>query len=95
MSINRRPESVPIAAIYENLAEEAAELAQAALKYARILRQENPTPVDPAIAFGKIQEEYSDVVLLTRVLRIYTDEKQMSEKMDRWVNRLNDGIRTI
>ncbi len=32
-------------AVYEQLAEECSELAKAALKMARILRNENPTPV--------------------------------------------------
>ena len=37
-------EEIGTAATYEMLAEECSELAQACLKYARILRGENPTP---------------------------------------------------
>lgn len=38
-------EAIGSPAMLEQLAEEATELAQAALKAARILRKENPTPV--------------------------------------------------
>lgn len=36
---------IGLPATLEQLAEEAAELSQAALKVARIIRRENPTPV--------------------------------------------------
>lgn len=49
------------AAVYEQLAEEAAELAQAASKCARILRNENPTPVTWTEAHANLIEEYTDV----------------------------------
>ena len=39
-------EKIGQAALLEQTAEEAAELSHAALKLARILRGENPTPVD-------------------------------------------------
>ena len=39
-------EAIGSAAMLEQLAEESAELAQAALKAARILRDDNPTPVE-------------------------------------------------
>lgn len=40
-------EMIGTAALLEQLAEESAELAQAALKMARKLRNENPTPENP------------------------------------------------
>lgn len=40
-------EMIGTAALLEQLAEESAELAQAALKMARKLRNENPTPKKP------------------------------------------------
>ena len=83
---------IPRAAIYEQLAEEAAELAKAALKYARILRAENPTPIEPTEAYKAVEEEYSDVVLLTRVLHISPKERIISDKMERWNKRLNENI---
>ena len=39
-------EKIGTSAKLEQLAEEAAELSQAALKLARVLRGENPTPVN-------------------------------------------------
>lgn len=41
-------EMIGTAALLEQLAEESAELAQAALKMARKIRNENPTPKYPA-----------------------------------------------
>lgn len=49
------------AAMYEQLAEECAELGQAALKLARVLRKENPTPVTEDEARNAIIEEAADV----------------------------------
>lgn len=47
----------------EQLAEEAAELAQAALKLARIQRKENPTPAQEPEARRALDEEFADVLL--------------------------------
>lgn len=44
------------------LAEEAAELAAAALKYQRILMDESPTPVNRADAIEALIEEIGDVM---------------------------------
>ena len=46
------------AAVLEQMSEEAAELAQAALKYARILRGENPTPVTEREAMGIFRKKW-------------------------------------
>ena len=51
------------AAMYEQLAEECAELGQAALKMARILRGENPTPVTEDEASAMVLEEAADVLI--------------------------------
>lgn len=48
-------------AVLEQLAEECAELAHAALKLARILRDENPTPVTLEDALTCFYEEVHDV----------------------------------
>lgn len=45
------------AALLEQLAEESAELAQAALKMARKLRNENPTPKSRADCVANLQEK--------------------------------------
>ena len=51
------------AAMYEQLAEECAELGQASLKMARIIRSENPTPVTATEAQDAIIEEAADVLI--------------------------------
>ena len=50
-------------ALLEQLAEECTELAQASLKYARVLRGENPTPVSAGDARMELIEEMADVLL--------------------------------
>lgn len=72
---------------YEQLAEECSELAQAALKMARILRGENKTPVSVQEAKQNLVEECSDVMLCLEVLGLYSDSNIVSEKLERWVNR--------
>ena len=83
------------AAALEQMAEEAAELAQAALKLARILREENPTPVTEDAAELALQEEHCDVRVCARVL----DEHLCllsgttwleNQKMERWLKRLEE-----
>lgn len=53
-------EMIGTAALLEQLAEESAELAQAALKMARKLRNENPTPKTHADCVSNLQEEIAD-----------------------------------
>lgn len=75
------------------LAEEAAELSQAALKLRRAMDGVNPTPLSLLEAEDKLLEEYADVRLCfdamertpkaqKRICTIYT------RKLDRWVSRL-------
>lgn len=82
------------AALLEQLAEECAELCQAALKLARIYRGENPTPVDGDAAFYAVKEEAADVELCLEVVQPCVDlgvKKLMKrEKLDRWVERLEE-----
>ena len=54
-------DKIGTAAMYEQLAEESAELCKAALKMARIIRGENPTPVTEARVSAMIIEEAADV----------------------------------
>ena len=74
-------------ACLEQLAEEAAELAQAALKLARIKRGENPTPVDESDAMDNLFEELSDVFLAAYTFGIVPDIDIMSTKRMRWLKR--------
>ena len=48
--------------MYESMAEECVELAQAALKVARTLRGENPTPISTNEACDMVREEFTDVI---------------------------------
>ncbi len=76
------------AAMYEQLAEECTELAKASLKMARIIREENPTPVTRKEAIKSIIEEYADVKLCAVELGIRLDYRIIVRKADRWRNRL-------
>lgn len=76
------------ATLYEQLAEECAELAHAALKTARILRGENPTPVRLDETHIKLVEEFNDVVLVANLLHIYANQKTITMKEQRWINRI-------
>lgn len=102
--LNFIEEHMTRASLYEMLAEEATELAQASLKMARIIREENPTPVDPLDAWKSIEEEWNDLYLVNRVLSLTTDYVAMKHKAERWIERLkekeakngnNDGASTI
>nr|DAQ24246.1 MAG TPA: nucleoside triphosphate pyrophosphohydrolase [Caudoviricetes sp.] len=80
------------AALLEQLAEESTELAHAALKQARIERDENPTPVSASEAFSNLFEEVADVRLCIRALESMIgpmDTKEIEdEKLTRWVERI-------
>lgn len=75
--------------IYDQLAEEATELAQAAIKMARILRRENPSPVTPHFAEHMVEEEYNDLMNVIHLLGYAEDKDKQREKMRRWIERLN------
>ena len=81
--------------ILAQLAEECAELAQAALKYRRALTGENPTPVSVKTAGEKLLEEMADVSLCVAMLSRpeAEEQKQMIEraKLLRWVKRLQEN----
>ena len=81
--------------IYAQLAEEAAELAHAALKVRRILHGTNPTPVDPNDACERVVEEANDVIAVLDTLRIARDEKRIALKLTRWKERLKDADKEL
>lgn len=82
----------------EALAEESAELSQAALKMIRAFRIgwcNNVTPVTPQEALDNLAEEIADVELVVEVLRHYYAfntplGKIMDAKRTRWVERLKE-----
>ena len=80
------------------LAEEAAELAQAALKYRRALDGVNPTPVTREQAYDNLDEEVTDVLTcLASVMqpdgmaRFWIEgTMEVGKKAARWRRRLED-----
>lgn len=73
------------------LAEEAAELSQAALKLRRVMDGRNPTPVNYMLAVKNLNEEIADVTLCADQISCL-DEKLIAricaEKHERWMGRL-------
>ena len=80
--------------VLAGLAEEAAELSQAALKYRRALNGVNPTPVPCIIADENLQEELADTLLNAILAGVDTATvaETLYKKINRWCNRLEiDG----
>ena len=84
-------EKIGCAAMLEQMAEESAELAKAALKLARIIRKENPTPVKKEDAIANLYEEYTDVVQCARELDLIPDEDQILVKEARFKKRWKES----
>lgn len=74
------------------LAEEASELAQAALKLRRVLDpyKQNPTPKKEDEAFEDLHQEIADVKLYIKMLDVNNNyiDKIMEKKEKRWEDRL-------
>ena len=81
--------------IYAQLAEEAAELAHAALKMRRVINGKNPTPVEPDDAFESVLEETNDVFAVLDVLTLRRDDERISQKLKRWEERLKNGYKEL
>lgn len=81
--------STPTPALYEMLAEECTELAKEALSMSRILRRENPTPKIAERVIPNITEEFTDVYLVAKVLKIQVDLDILETKLDRWLYRID------
>ena len=90
--VNQVIEAIGLPAVLEQCAEELAELTQAALKMARKLRGENPTPMTHAQAAEHLHEELGDVRLCLKVLDVAVDGDNTTaveaEKLRRWLDRL-------
>lgn len=78
------------------LAEEATELAHAALKLRRAYTGDNPTPVSAYDAFELLLEEVADVSTCLDTLEIYGNIERRrvacltETKMSRWATRLTE-----
>lgn len=79
------------------LAEEAAELAQAALKMRRALTNINPTPISIVDAIDNVMDELADVAVCVDALNLNGPiERRRLEgiaeiKMSRWATRLTEN----
>lgn len=76
-----------VPAMYESLAEECAELAKAALKAARVIRGENPTPVSFSKAEQQVLEEFTDVIGCAIALNLEVKPEQSVSKFERMKQR--------
>lgn len=95
--VNFIRDQLPDEELLAQLAEEATELAHAALKMRRAMDGRNPTPVPASEAWEKLQEEVADVLLSLQVLSIETNDQEYREtirqKLERWVYRLQQAER--
>lgn len=91
-------EMMPLDELLAQLAEEASELAQAALKMRRTLVDGNPTPVTRKQAEEGLLEEIADVKLclhvggFERVRHKIQVNRTISAKAERWLQRLLGGV---
>ena len=89
--IERIREEVPKEEIYKNLAEEASELAQAALKMCRIASTTNPTDKSADEVYENLIEEYTDVLnTADRILELKPNWLIGDFKLYRWCIRLDE-----
>lgn len=76
---------------FAQVAEEAMELAHAAMKMQRILTGTNPTPVTEKEAMGKVMEEICDLYNALEILKLDVSLKYegiRKKKMARWAERI-------
>lgn len=85
---------------YQMAAEEAAELAQAMLKYCRVCKHGSYTPMNPKDAMDAVIEEYADLLLAMEASfprcegnkMFYNNlERVYQEKAERWAERLKEA----
>ena len=83
-------DKIPVTELLAGLAEEATELAQAALKLRRCYDGTNPTTADPDIQYECFLEEIGDVELYLDQMsinrQVIADYK--AAKLERWQKRL-------
>ena len=90
-------DTIGLPAVLEQLAEECSELAQASLKYARLLRGENPTPKTEQECLESLMEETADVELCNSLLMTadHVDFDAVMELIEvkdkRWHKRIQEA----
>lgn len=88
-------EKIGKAAMLEQLAEECAELTQAALKYARFIRRDNPTNKSFGDIYKNYCEEIADVRICLKELSSTFDEDDIASWTDLKHERIRDRIDRI
>ena len=83
------------AAMLEMLAEELAECSHEALKLARVLRHENPTPKTEKEVRASLREEWSDVIQCSKELNLDVDWNQIEMKRQRFEQRWKEAQNEI
>lgn len=83
---------LPKKELYIQLAEEAAELAQAAVKMYRAITNINPTDKTMAEANENLIEEYTDVINVAEQLYLDIDFRMMEYKNTRWIKRIKEAL---
>lgn len=88
---------LPLAELLAQLAEEASELSQAALKLRRVLDGTNPTPTGYEMAKKNLIEEAADVLLCMSTVHALDNRELINQIIDqkrrRWINRLTANRR--
>ncbi len=88
---------LPLAELLAQLAEEASELSQAALKLRRVLDGKNPTPTGYEMAKKNLIEEAADVLLCMRTVHALDNQELINQIIDqkrrRWIERLTANRR--
>lgn len=74
--------------LFLQLAEEAAELSQACLKYVRAYRGNNPTKDSEEVYLKNLIEEFTDIHVAAEVLNINQDIDIYINKIHRWADRI-------
>ena len=87
-------DTIGLPAVLEQLAEECSELAQASLKYARLLRGDNPTPKTEQECLEALTEEIADVDLCISELMMegLVDSNKVIDIIDQKGNSWHERI---
>lgn len=87
---------LPQEELLAQLAEEASELSQAALKLRRVLDGRNPTPVGYQMAVKQLCEEIADVRVCMDQVHFCQEsaiQETYDSKLSRWISRLREARR--
>ena len=77
------------------LAEECAELAQAALKVQRLHMPLNKPRLDESSCYDRLEEEVEDVLLCLQVLGYSSNQVIASYKANRWASNIAENIQEV